>query len=69
MIPQIIETPDYILKDYKNENTAMVIKSIEDTNINVIIKLAIGEDEIHSKNSIMTMYRVRNKNLRKLNMS
>lgn len=66
MIPQIIKTPDYILKDYKNENTAMVIKNIDNTNINIIIRLAIGEDKIHSKNSIMTMYRVRNKNLKKL---
>lgn len=66
IIPQIIKTPDYILKDYKNKNTAMIIKSIDDTNINIIIKLAIGEDKIHCKNSIMTMYRVRNKNLKKL---
>lgn len=66
MLTEIIENPDYILKDYKNENTAMIIKKIENTNINVIIKLAIGEDKIHSKNSIMTMYRIRDKNLKKL---
>ena len=66
MLTEIIEQPDYILKDYKNENTAMVIKHIDDTNLNIIIKLAIGNDEIHIKNSIMTLYRVRNKNLKKL---
>ena len=48
------------------QTPAMVIKSIDDNNINIIIKLAIGKDKIHSKNSIMTMYRVRNKNLKKL---
>jgi hypothetical protein len=66
MIPNIIKEPDYILKDYKNENTAMIIKQVEETNINIIIKLAISEDKVHKKNSIMTMYRIRNKNLKKL---
>lgn len=66
MIPGIIQEPDYILKDFKNENTAMVIKHIDNTNLNVIVRLAVTNDEIHSKNSIMTFYRVRDKNLRKL---
>lgn len=62
----IISNPDYILKDNKNEDTAMVIKHIEDTNLNIVLKLAIGNDKIHTKNSIMTFYRVRDSNLRKL---
>ena len=66
MLTEIIEKPDYILKDYKNENTAMVIKKVKNTNVNVIVKLAIVEDKIHRKNSIMTMYRIRDKNLKKL---
>lgn len=66
IIPEILINPDYILKDHKNENTAMVIKNTKDNNINIIIKLAIEKDKIHNKNSIMTMYRVRNKNLKKL---
>lgn len=65
-IQTVIEQPDYILKDCKNENTAMVIKHIEETNINVIIRLAVGNDEKHTKNSIITMYRIRDKNLAKL---
>ena len=45
----------------------MVIKKVENNNnINVIIRLAIEEDLIHNKNSIMTMYRIREKNLKKL---
>jgi len=66
ILPEILEEPDYILKDYKNDNTAMVIKHIEDTNINIILKLAITNDRIHTKNSIMTFYRVRDKNIKKL---
>ncbi len=62
----VIDKPDYILKDCKNKNTAMVIKHIEQTNINVIIRLAVGNDIKHTKNSIITLYRIRDKNLAKL---
>lgn len=65
-LPKVLKEPDYILRDYKNDNTAMVIKHIEDTNINIILKLAITDDKIHTKNSIMTFYRLRDKNFRKL---
>ena len=67
MLSQIIIEPNYILEDYKNQYTVMVIKKVENNNnINVIIRLAIEEDLIHNKNSIMTMYRIREKNLKKL---
>lgn len=62
----IIESPDYILEDSKNKNTAMVIRHIEETNINVIVRLAVMNDLKHTKNSIITMYRIRDKNLLKL---
>ena len=62
----IINYPDYILKDYKNNNTAMIIKHINENNVNVIIRLAVENDKIHCKNSIMTLYRIRDKNLKKL---
>lgn len=65
-LTNIIENPDYILKDYKNINTAMIIKHIENTNINVILRLAVSKDKIHNKNSIMTFYRIRDRNLKKL---
>ena len=64
---QIIIEPDYVLEDYKNKYTIMLIKKVDDNNnINIIIRLAIVEDFIHNKNSIMTMYRIREKNLKKL---
>ena len=67
MLSQIIIEPNYILEDYKNQYTVMVIKKVENNNnINVIIRLAIEEDLIHNENSIMTMYRIREKNLKKL---
>lgn len=62
----IIIEPDYILKDSKNKETAMVIKHIDNTNVNIIIRLAVVNDDIHCKNSIMTLYRIRDKNLKKL---
>ena len=63
---EIIEQPDYILEDIKNINTVMFIKHIQDTNINNIVRLAVGNDNKHPKNSIMTFYRLRNSNLRKM---
>ncbi len=63
---KIVKCPDYILEDVKNKNTAMVIRHIKDTNVNIILKLAVGEDKVHTKNSIMTFYRIRDKNLKKL---
>lgn len=62
----IVENPDYILEDSKNKDTILVIKGIEETNINLIIRLAVENDEKHTKNSIMTFYRLRDKNLKKL---
>ena len=62
----IIENPDVILKDGKNENTVFMIKHIEQTNMNIIIKLAVLEDNKPLKNSIMTAYRIRDKNVKKL---
>lgn len=63
---EIIEQPDYILEDVKNINTIMFIKHIQDTNINIIVRLAVKNDDKHPKNSIMTFYRIRNSNLRKM---
>ena len=62
----ILEMPDIILKDTKNENTVFIIKHIAETNMNIIVKLAVSDDIKHPKNSIMTAYRIREKNLKKL---
>lgn len=53
---KIIEGPDYILKDSLRENTAMIIKITEEKNkiINLILRLAVEEDDARNKNSIIT---------------
>ena len=58
--------PDIILKDEKNLGTIFMIKRISETNLNVIVRLALNSDKEGLKNSVMTFYRVRDKNLKKL---
>lgn len=61
-----LETPDIILKDEKHQGTVFFIKSIEDTNLNVVVRLVLSGENIEYKNSVMTFYRIRNRNLIKL---
>jgi hypothetical protein len=62
----VVENPDLIIKDCKNENTVFFVKKLEDTNLNVVTKLILDTDEENYKNSVMTFYRIRDKNLKKL---
>ena len=43
-----------------------MIKHLENTNLNVVVRLALSTDTIGYKNSVMTFYRIRNKNLNRL---
>ena len=55
-----------ILVDEKHERTVLMIRKTEDTNLNAIVRLVLpGEDE-KRKNSVMTFYRIRDKNVEKL---
>lgn len=63
---RILEAPNCILKDSKNANTVFVIKHVEETNMNIVVKLAVVGDDAHPQNSIMTAYRIRDKNVEKL---
>ena len=63
---ETISDPDMILKDRKNPKTVFMIKKLENTNLNVIVRLALGSDGKDKKNSIMTFYRIRDSNLKKL---
>ena len=38
---EVVNNPDYVLKDSKNENTIWNIKKIEEKNINIVIKLSV----------------------------
>ena len=62
----IINHPDIILCDNKNVGTVLLIKRLTDTNLNLIIRLALETDLAGRKNSIMTFYRIRESNLNKL---
>lgn len=63
----IIENPNYILKDNKNIDTIWHIKEIENDKINIVIKLSIKSKEEHKDylNSIITGHRVKEARLKK----
>lgn len=43
-----------------------MIKKLPETNLNVVSKLALDTDKNELKNSVMTFYRIRERNLKKL---
>ena len=59
-IKSIIEDPDYFVEDNRHEDTMIYLKQIEEISKNgrVVIKLALGKDEEHSKNSIITLMKL-----------
>lgn len=63
---ECVRNPDYIIKDNKNEGTVFMVKKLPDTNLNVVSRLALDTDKSGLKNSVMTFYRIRNRNLKKL---
>ncbi len=63
---ETITVPDMIVKDMKNEGTVFMIKHLPNYNINVVVRLALKTEDEGLKNSVMTFYRIRAKNLVKL---
>ncbi len=61
----VIRIPDTILKDSKNQNTVFYIKYIEETNLNIVVRLSLETEESSRKNSIITSYRLGKKNLKR----
>lgn len=61
-----VQNPDIIIKDEKNQGTIFMVKKLPDTNLNVVVRVVLETDEIGWKNSVMTFYRIREKNLKKL---
>lgn len=59
-LKSIIEEPDYIIEDNRHEDTMIYLKEIDDVGKNgrVVIKLALGKDKEHSKNSIITLMKL-----------
>lgn len=61
-----VTKPNIIIKDKKNVGTIFMIKKLSDTNINVVVRVALSTDKKGLKNSVMTFYRLRDKNMKKL---
>lgn len=61
-----VENPDFVIKDNKNDGTVFMVKKLADTNVNVVVKLALSTGKMGLKNSVMTCYRIRERNLQKL---
>ena len=57
---------DIFIKDTDNPGTIFMIKKIEKTNLNIVVKLVLACEKSGHKNSVMTAYRLREKNLDKL---
>ncbi|MBQ8510722.1 MAG: hypothetical protein IJ493_12525 [Clostridia bacterium] len=62
----IILSPDIVLLDSKNAGTVFFVKSLDGSNLNIVIRVALETDAVGRKNSVMTFYRIRDKNLKKL---
>lgn len=63
---ECVQNPDYIVKDNMNKGTVFMILKLPDTNLNVVSRLVLDTDEKGLKNSVMTFYRIRERNLKKL---
>lgn len=65
-IDRVAINPSEVLEDTKNKDTLFLIDKLDKNNLNVVIKLNTTNNRNHPKNSIMTAWIVRNRNLRKL---
>lgn len=67
-IQEIIERPDYILEDNKNIDTVLYMKNIKSNqkNIQIVIRLITNKDEIGKKNSILTLWKIKNSTYKQL---
>ncbi|MBQ9768118.1 MAG: hypothetical protein IJW37_08455 [Lachnospiraceae bacterium] len=61
-----VSEPDIIIRDLKNEGTTFFVKRLPESNLNVVVRLVLERDNEYLKNSVMTFYRIREKNLSKL---
>ena len=61
-----IEEPDIVFLDLKHDQTVFMIKRLKDTNVNTIVRLVLQDEKKNLKSSVMTFYRIRDRNLKKL---
>ncbi|MBE6930295.1 MAG: hypothetical protein E7463_08450 [Ruminococcaceae bacterium] len=62
----IISDPDLVIKDSSHSETVFLVKKTDSSNLNVVIRLSLGAQPEGFCNSVMTFYRIRDKNLAKL---
>ena len=60
-----VTDPDLIIKDKKHEGTVFMVKRLPDTNLNVVVRVVLETDDSKLKNSVMTFYRLCERNLKK----
>lgn len=63
---ECVECPDIIINDDKNTETVFMIKKLSDMNLNIVIRLSLENEENLLNHSVMTCWRIRNKNLKKM---
>ena len=61
-----VTDPDYIIRDGKHDGTVFMVMKLPNTNLNVVVRVALESESIGLKNSVMTFYRIRERNLKKL---
>ena len=65
-LDKTVLNPSEVLEDLKNPDTIMLIGKLDKNNLNVVVKLNTKNDERYPKNSVMTAWIIRDKNLKKL---
>lgn len=59
-----VANPDVIIRDQGHEGTVFMVKKMEKTNLNVVVRVVLETDNPEYKNSVMTFYRLRDRNLK-----
>ena len=57
-----VTSPDLVVKDIKHAGTIFMVKRLPETNLNVVVRVVLETDDSGLKNSVMTFYRIREKN-------
>ena len=65
-IPIVVRNPTEVLEDRKHEDTIFLLRRLSTNHLNVIVKLNTCNNTEHPKNSVMTAWIIRDKNLKKL---
>ena len=63
---ETVLSPDLLILDEKHVGTIFAVRRLTETNLNVVVRLALEIYKNDYKNSVMTFYRLRDKNLKKL---